>query len=374
MSPFKGSKRIYYFILAFLFLCLIVGCVWKEFSSSQTTTTETIPLVRTQVVKLNSEPTEYKYSGDVRTRYESPLAFQVGGKIISRNVEVGSRVRAGDVLMQLDPRDAQQALANYAAQIASAQSQLKLAEDTLNRTEQLFKQGAVSKAELDNIQNTYNTAAALLKQLNALYTASQNQLEYTSLRADRDGIVTSVTAEVGQVLVAMATAQTVVTLAQDDELEVEINVPENRITDLNTVQQIKASFWALPNILIDGKIREVSPVADPLARTFKVRITLLNPPPEIKLGMTSSIIVVANSATADRTVVMPLSAVYQTGDTPSMWIVNNDTVSLRKIKIDSFESDRVIVSEGLNTGDIVVTAGVHKLHEGQKVRIENASQ
>ncbi|MEN6325254.1 MAG: efflux RND transporter periplasmic adaptor subunit [Syntrophomonas sp.] len=374
MSPFKGSKRIYYFILAFLFLCLIVGCVWKAFSSSQTITTETISLVQTQVVKPNSEPVEYKYSGDVSARYESTLAFQVGGKIISRNVEVGSRVRAGDVLMQLDPRDAQQALANYAAQIASAQSQLKLAEDTLNRTEQLYKQGAASKAELDNIQNTYNTAAALLKQLNALYTASQNQLEYTSLRADRDGVVTSITAETGQVLVAMATAQTVVTLAKDDELEVEINVPENRITDLNNVQQIKASFWALPNISIDGKVREVSPEADPLARTFKVRITLLNPPPEIKLGMTSSITVVANSAIGDRMVTMPLSAVYQTGDTPSMWIVNNDTVSLRKIKIDSFESDRVIVSEGLNTGDIVVTAGVHKLHEGQKVRIENASQ
>ncbi|HWP97312.1 MAG TPA: efflux RND transporter periplasmic adaptor subunit [Syntrophomonadaceae bacterium] len=332
-----------------------------------------IPPVRTQVVRLGDGSQDYKYAGEVRSRYESNLAFQVSGKIINRYVDVGSIVHKGDVLMQIDSRDAQQTVDSYAAQIASVESQLKLAGDTLARCKQLYEAGALSKAELDKSQTAYDTASAQLNQLQAVHNLYENQLEYTSLRADRDGVVTGVFADVGQVVMAMATAQTVVTVAQNQDLEVEINVPENRIKDLNKAKQIKVSFWALPNVSLAGQTREISPMADPVARTFKVRITLLNPPPEIKLGMTSN--VVFNSpGDSSAGAVIPLSAVYQNGDTPSVWIVNGDTVSLRKIKPDSYQNDQVRVSEGLKNGDIIVTAGVHKLHEGQKVLINEGAK
>jgi len=373
MIPFKGNKRTYGLILVFILLGLIAVAGWRVYSSQKTATTVDVPLVRTQVVQTGNGSQSYKYSGEVRSRYESQLAFQVGGRIISRNVDVGSKVRAGDVLMQIDSQDAKQTLETCAAQLTSSESAFKLAEDTLNRIRQLHEQGAASQAQLDQAQNTFDTAGAALRQLKAQYSLYQNQLNYTSLRADRDGVITGIYAEVGQVLVTMASAQPVVTLAQDNDLEVEINVPENRIEDFRKAQKLKISFWALPDVILDGNIREVAPMADSVARTFKVRIALINPPPAIKLGMTSTVTIdgLDNGATV---AIIPLAAVYQTGDTPLVWIVANDTVSLRKIRIGSFDSDRVIVSEGLKTGDTVVTGGVHKLHEGQKVRLENTSQ
>jgi len=373
MIPFKGNKRTYGLILVFILLGLIAVAGWRVLSSQKTAATVDVPLVRTQVVQTGNGSQSYKYSGEVRSRYESQLAFQVGGRIISRNVEVGSKVHAGDVLMQIDPQDARHTLEVCAAQLSSAESASKLADDTLNRTRQLYEQGAVSKTQLDQAQNAFDTADAARRQLKAQCSLYQSQLDYTSLRADRDGVITGIYAEVGQVLVTMASAQPVVTLAQDNDLEVEINVPENRIEDFRKAQKLKISFWALTDVILDGKIREVAPMADNVARTFKVRITLINPPPEVKLGMTST--VSADSLNNGSAVaVIPLAAVYQTGNTPSVWVVANDMVSLRNVEIESFDSDRVIVSEGLKTGDVVVTAGVHKLYEGQKVRLKEASQ
>lgn len=368
----KNKGHTYGIMLLLLVLCLGAGIAIKTYSPPKTVVAD-IPLVQTQVVQLGDGSQSFKYAGEVRSRYESNLAFQVSGKIINRYVDVGSIVHKGDVLMQIDPQDAQQTVDSYAAQIAAVEAQMKFAGDTLARCKQLYENGALSKVEMESSQTAYDTLLAQLNQLKALHKVYQNQLEYTSLRTDRDGVVTGVFADVGQVVLATAAAQTVVTVAQNQDLEVEINVPENRIEDLTKAERIKVSFWALPNVSLDGRTREVSPMADPVARTFKVRITLLNPPPEIKLGMTSNVLF--NSA-GDSSIgaVIPLSAVYQTGDTPSVWIVNEDTVKLRKVKIESYQNDQVRVSEGLSEGDLIVTAGVHKLHEGQKVRLEEGAQ
>lgn len=336
----------------------LVGCSKTE------TAKEEVPLVRSQTITQDTMNPNASYSGEVRGRYETQLAFQVSGKLIKRNVELGSVVTAGDVLMEIDPKDIRQTVNITSAQVASSQSQLSLAEINLERYRKLYEQNAISRAQLDQYENAYQVALAAVNQANAQYAQGANQLGYTSLVADSDGVISNVTAEAGQVVSA---GQAVLTLVKGEEREIEINVPENRIDEMRRASQVSVSFWALPGVNAAGKVREVSPVADKVTRTYKVRISLVNPPAAIKLGMTASVAV--GSAGNQQTVYIPLSAIYQTGDTPQVWIIRDGVVTLRPIKVGTFGDNKVQVLEGLQTGDVIVTAGVQKLREGQKVRL-----
>jgi len=363
-----SKKKLYYGLAAgLLLLCVLAGVVWKR-NSQAAVVAENIPLVCTTVINTGGAIQSYTYSGEVRGRYESQLAFQVNGKIIKRNVELGSVVNAGDMLMQIDPKDLQQTVNIGSAQVYSAESQLRLAENNLNRYRQLYEQNAISRAQYDQYVNVYDAAVAAVRQASAQYVQGANQLDYSVLYADKPGVVSSITAEAGQVVSA---GQTVITLVQDGEREVEISVPENRIEEVRKAQQIKVAFWALPNVTVDGKIREIAPMADKVSRTYKVRVTLVNPPQEIKLGMTATVLTgnTGNQAAA----YIPLAAIYQNGQTPAVWILNGDTVTLRSVKIGAFGDGQVQVLEGLQNGDVIVTAGVHKLREGQKVRTTGGS-
>lgn len=344
------------FILCFSFI--LSGCTKTEPAK------EEIPLVRAQAVNTNAPGQGANYSGEVRGRYETQLAFQVSGKISKRNVELGSIVQPGDVLMEIDAKDIAQTVNISSAQVASAQSQLSLAESNLERYRKLYEQGAVSSMQLDQYQNAYEVAAAAARQASAQYTQGANQLGYSSLVADSAGVIASVNAEAGQVVSA---GQSVITLVKDGEREIEINVPENRIDEMRNAGHIQISFWALPGATAEGKVREISPVADKATRTYKVRISLVNPPPGVNLGMTANVTVAkANSSSATY---IPLSAIYQTGDTPNVWVIQDGIVHLRPIKVGVFGNQQVQVSEGLQDGDMIVTAGVQKLREGQKVRL-----
>ncbi len=266
--------------------------------------------------------------------------------------------------MKIDAKDIQQTVNISSAQVFSAESQLQLAQTNLERYRTLFEQGAISRAQLDQYQNAYEVALAAVQQSAAQYTQGTNQLGYSTLVADSGGIISSINAEAGQVVSA---GQTVLTLVKEGEREVEINVPENRVDELRKAEQIRVNFWALPNIVVEGKVREISPIADKVSRTYKVRISLINPSPDINLGMTANVSV--SQTGGQQATYIPLSAVYQTGDTPNVWVITNDTVMLRPIKVGAFGDNKVQVLEGLQDGDIIVTAGVQKLHEGQKVRI-----
>lgn len=364
------SKKQLYYVLAIMVLgvCIVGGVVWKTQNQTKAVINE-MPLVQAAVVKVADSSQGYTYSGEVRGRYESQLAFQVDGKIIKRNIELGSQVSAGDVLMQIDPKDIQQTVNSTSAQVYSAESQLRLAESNLNRYRQLYEQGAVGRMTYDQYASAYDVAVAALQQASAQNTQGTNKLDYSLLRADKSGIVSNITAEIGQVVSA---GQTVLTIVQDGDREVEINVPENRIEELRKAQQLNVTFWALPELTITGKVREISPMADKVSRTYKVRISLVNPPQEINLGMTAAVTV--NSLDNQKATYIPLSALYQTGDTPNVWVIQNDIVTLRPIKIDVFGDNKIKVLEGLNDGDMIVTAGVHKLQEGQKVRTAGADQ
>ncbi len=348
-----------YAVLAVLILAVaLTGCASKQQGQ------EEAPLVRTQTVKLDHYGQSAGYAGEVRGRYETQLAFQVSGKVMRRSVEVGSRVNAGDALMEIDAKDIQQTANIASAQVYSAESQLNLAESNLARYRTLYEQGAVSRAQLDQYQNAYAVALASVRQASAQYVQGANQVGYSTLVADQDGVISALNVEAGQVVSA---GQIVAVLVQDGEREVEINIPENRVEELRKAGQIRVTFWALPDVAAEGKIREISPIADKVTRTYKVRISLVDPPPGLALGMT------ANVATANGgvqpTVFVPLAAIYQTGDTPGVWVVSDGAVTLRPVKTGAFGDDKIQILEGLQDGDVIVTAGVQKLREGQKVRV-----
>ncbi|MDU4960392.1 MAG: efflux RND transporter periplasmic adaptor subunit [Sporomusaceae bacterium] len=362
------KKKLCFALAAIAGLGLLGGLILKNHNQQQAVVNE-IPVVRTAIINTASSSRNYTYSGEVRGRYESQLAFQVNGKIVRRNVQLGSTVQAGEVLMQIDAKDVLQTVNNYSAQVASAESQLQLAESNLKRYRELLEGGAISHSLYDQYVNAYHVAAAGVRQARAQYEQGANQLDYTLLKADKGGIVSAITAEIGQVVNA---GQVVATVVQDGEREVEISVPENRIEELRNAAKIQISFWALRQTTTDGRIREISPAADPATRTFKVRVTLTTPPPEIKLGMTAAV-AVADNNTVWSAISIPVTAVYQTANaTPGVWIVTSDkTVTLRAIQTGNYGGDNTVqVTSGLRQGERIVVAGVHKLTEGQQVSLD----
>ncbi len=356
-------KRNHYYLAAAIVGVAVVGVFFGRSFFSATVAAEHVPVVRTKQVAQQNSAENYAYSGEVRGRYETQLGFQVGGKILRRNVELGSRVQAGDVLMTIDGKDLQQGVNQYDAQVFSAQAQQELAAANLQRYEQLYKNGAVSKAEYDRYRTSYDTSVASVRQAAAQYNQGANQLDYSVLRADSSGVIASLDAEIGQVV---SQGQKVLTLVRDGEKEVEINVPENRVEELRTAKACKVTFWALKDVTLAGQVREISPIADKVSRTFKVRITLVNPPEQLKYGMTAT--VTLDGGNEAGSVELPLAAIYQNNGTPQVWVVENNQVALRTVKIRAFGNDQVQVIEGLKNGDLVVTAGVHKLWEGQQVK------
>jgi len=363
------SKKNLSYVLAAAALCFAGILFWKA-HSQPAAAVETIPMVRTAVVDAAGGLKSYTYAGEVRGRYESQLAFQVTGKIIKRNVQLGSVVNAGDILLEIDPKDLQQTVNSSSAQVHSAESQLKLTKSNLQRYRQLYAQSAISRAQLDQYENAYEMAQAAVQEASAQYGQSSNQLDYSLLYANKSGVISSISAEVGQVVSA---GQTVLTIVQSGEREVEISVPENRIEELRKAAQFTVSFWALPDLKVNGKVREISPTAAPATRTYQVRISLLNPPPQIKLGMTAAVTLSSASDQNTNLISIPLSAIYQTNDTPGVWVVTDHTAHLRPVQIDGLGNDQVQVT-GLRPGEIIVTAGVHKIREGQKVRLPDGDR
>lgn len=358
----RRNRLICYTVVGILAIALVAGLMLKSYVHIEEA--EAIPLVRSTVVKNIGPEQSYSYSGVVKGRHENHLAFQVGGKVIGRYVDLGSAVKPGEIIMQLDPQDIQKEVDSLEAQVSAAESQYSLAKENLARYEQLYANKAVSQADYDRIKNAADTSEALFRQAQAQYEGSSNKLNYCRLYSDNAGVVASVNAEIGQIVGA---GQTVVTLVQDGEKEIEINIPENRLEEICNARQIKVTFWALPDVVLNGQLREVAPMADSTTRTYKIRVSLLDAPPQLKLGMTASVMVVNQRDKA--AVFLPLAAIYQTGDTPSVWVVNDGVANLRSVKVGAFGDNQVQVIEGLKEGDIVVTAGVHKLKEGQKVRL-----
>ncbi|MCT9071744.1 efflux RND transporter periplasmic adaptor subunit [Cupriavidus gilardii] len=307
----------------------------------------------------------YEFSGDVRPRIESRLGFRVGGKIAARLVDVGATVRRGQPLARLDPTDLNLAEQGSRAQYEAARTDRDLAAADLKRYNDLFAKGFISAAEQNRRQASYEAAAARLRQAEAALREQSNQTGYTVLAADADGVVTAIDAEVGQVVSA---GQSVVRVAQTAEKEVAIGLPEDQVDWLRDIRDVSVRTWAEPERRLPGRVREIAAAADPVTRTYAARITVPNPPADLKFGMTAMVTFVRTGASP--AVRVPLTALLQQQGSNQVWVYDSAAGTVQPVAVTLGQpiGNEVEVSSGLRPGQTIVTAGVHLLKPGQKVR------
>lgn len=348
-------------LAALLLSALVAGC------SKPVEKAEDIRPVRVQVLSAAQVEVLAEFPGDVRARVESKLGFRVGGKIVSRKVNLGDVVKRGQVLMQLDPQDLRLAQAQANAGLAAARSNHALAQAELKRYQDLRDKNFVSQAVLDAKISAYQAAKASLEQATAAYQGQSNQAGYATLVADVAGVVTGVDAEVGQVV---ASGATVVRLAQTGDKEVVIAIPEDKVAGLRDVTDIRVRIWANPKDVIAGKLRELSPIADAATRTYTARIAIPQAPPEVRLGMTAYVTFTAKSPNAMLKV--PLTALWQDKGATAVWVVENGVVRLAPVQVAGPSGDAILLAGGVVPGQAIVTAGVNSLKPGQKVTVLGA--
>jgi RND family efflux transporter MFP subunit len=317
------------------------------------------PLRTVRVMKVDGAAVSgsLTFPGEVRARYESRLGFRLGGKLVERRVDVGTAVKRGQVLARLDAQDA-------SLNAAQAEAARTLAEAEARRYRELREKNFVSQAVLDAKETALKTAAAQA-------AVARNQAGYTTLVADRDGVVTAVEAEAGQVVAA---GQTVLRVAEGNEKEIVIAVPEGDVEKLRGADGFAVTLNSLPGRSWAGRLRELSPSADPATRTFTARIGVAQADESVRLGMSARVEVkVSRGDTALR---LPLSAFFTRNDQANVWVVDpaTQTVALTKVETDGVAGNEMRVKAGLQSGQLVVTAGASLLEPGQKVRLPEGAK
>ncbi|MGD8379742.1 MAG: efflux RND transporter periplasmic adaptor subunit [Gammaproteobacteria bacterium] len=320
--------------------------------------------VVTQTVTRERQSTADHYTGAIHAHHETELSFRTAGKIVERDAKLGDTVKKGDLLARLDVTDARLSLQAADASVRAAEAQWKLAKREYERYKGLQARGVASVSALDARRNDFDVATAKLHEARNQRSLVKNQLAYTQLRADHDGVITGVIGEVGQVVAA---GQPVFRMASSGARELFVDVPESRIDVLRHAQQVQVTLWALPGRAYSGMISEIAADADPVSRTFLVKIALPDAGPEVRLGMSATASV--DGEGDYQAVKLPLTSIYHAGDDPAVWVLNPKTssVELRRIQVGRYVDDGVIVTGGLKTGEVVVTRGVHKLHANEVV-------
>ncbi|MFK8249875.1 efflux RND transporter periplasmic adaptor subunit [Ancylobacter terrae] len=304
-------------------------------------------------------------TGDIQAKDDVSLAFRVSGRMIERSVNVGDTVTAGQVVARLDPQNAQNALRSARAALAAAESQLVTAENTFDRQDRLLGNGFTTRANHDAARSGLQAAQSAVDDAEANLKIATDNLSYTELVADAPGVVTARGAEPGEVVQA---GQTIVQLAREGGRDAVFDVPAAILRAAPSDPIVTVVLTDNASVTATGRVREVAPQADPVTRTFRVRVGLDNPPAAMRLGSTVNGQIRLEN---DPVIEVPASALTAFNDKPAVWVVDpaNNTVALRNIEVARFGAASVAVASGLDTGELVVTAGVQALHPGQKVRL-----
>jgi len=326
--------------------------------------TEDVRPVRAVQAVLEGSDIATEFSGEVRPRIESRLGFRVPGKIVARKVDVGTTVKRGQVLMQLDPQDLLLGQAQAKAGLSAAESNRDLAKAELKRYQELRDKSFVAQAVLDAKETAFKAAQASYDQAKAGLSNQTNQASYASLVADVDGVVTGIDAEVGQVVAA---GTPVVRVAKMGELDVVVGIPEDKINGIRRMSDVKVRMWANQGQIIAAKLRELSPIADPVTRTFTAKVALSPEAKDVRLGMTAMVSFGMKNPQA--MIRLPLTALLQDKNAHSVWVVDAGMVKLVPVALGGTAGEDVLIASGLNAGQMVVTAGVNLLKSGQKVKI-----
>lgn len=327
---------------------------------------EPIRAVKLMTVGVGNIQSSLEFSADVRARVESRLGFRVGGKVVRRAVDLGQTVKAGQVIAQLDAQDYKLAADAARAQVAAAQTNRDLAAADFKRFKELRDQNFISGAELERRDATLKAAQAQLEQAQAQLNSQGNQAGYTTLVADVSGVVTAVNAEVGQVVAA---GTPVVQIAQDGPRDVVFAVPEDKVALIKQGSKVDVRVWA-SKTQVEGTVREVAASADPVTRTFTVKVAL-DAKDALPLGTTVSVLPKALDRGAVQVIKLPTSALLKSGDGSRVWLLDSSTMTVKAqpVVVATADGNDAVITQGLAPGMQVVVAGVHVLSPGQKVSI-----
>ena len=309
-------------------------------------------------------------TGRLQAQAEVNESFRIDGRLIERTVDVGDRVKPGQVLARLDQLNEESGLQSARAQLGAAQAQGLEARTSFIRMRDLLAEHAVSRASYEQAEAMQKITQSQIDSAQALVDIAQNRLSYTSLISDAAGVVTARGPEPGEVVAA---GRMIVQVAREGAVDAVFDVPAAIKDIAPTNPDIVVALGGDPKVTAVGKVREVSPRADPITGTFTVRVRLINPPPAMRLGSTVTGRMKLNSVPA---VDIPASALIRPGGQPAVWLVDTktSTVSIHNVQLQAFDAERVQVSQGLAPGDVIVTAGVQALRPGQKVRWVEATK
>ena len=346
-------------------LLVLVGC-----KSEQAAAPPEIRPVRVVTVEERTGGDVVSLTGTVQAQTEVNLSFRNAGRMIERYVNVGDAVRAGDVVARLDRADDENAWRAARAQLVAAQARLVEMRNDYNRQRELLAAGFAPRARYDQANQALQSAQSAVDSANAQLEIAANRLSYADLIADAPGVVTARGAEVGEVVQA---GRMILQVARAEGRDAVFDVPAALKDAAPADPLIEVQLTMDPNVRADGRVREVSPRADPQTGTFQVRVGLASTPPAMRLGATVTGRLELGGGASIR---VPASALTRIDNNPAVWVVDpaNSTVSLRPVEVQSFDPAYVRIARGVVPGDVVVTAGVQALRPGQRVRLLGAAR
>jgi RND family efflux transporter MFP subunit len=314
-------------------------------------------------VEASKLANDIQLSGEIQAENNVALAFRIGGRVVERPVNVGDRISTGQLVARLDPQTEQNALTAAKATLSAARGGVSTTRSAFDRQEQLMAQGFTTRPRFDQALQARNTAESSLEDAEAQVELARDRLGFTELRSSTAGVVTARSAEPGEVV---QPGQAIVRLARDDGRDAVFNVPARFLERQDEDPVIRVALADDRSVVAVGRVREIAAQADPVTRTFQVRVSLQNPPEAMRLGST---VIGTIELLSPAVIAVPASALTRAGQSPALWIVDpaTSTVSLRTVDILRFDSDRAIISHGLDPDDVVVTGGVQALHPGQRV-------
>jgi RND family efflux transporter MFP subunit len=307
---------------------------------------------------------ELRLPAEVQPRFVTAMSFRVAGQLVERRVHLGDTVRKGQVVARLDPADAEHNAASAAADLASARQHLDAAEKQLRRDTEQARQNLISAQQLEQSQDAHAAALAQLKAAQARAAVAGNQRDYTSLVAEHDGVISAEQANTGDVL---SSGQPVFSLAWSGAADVVVDVAESQVGRIRPGAPVSVALAALPGRNLAGRVREIGPAADAQSRTYRVKVTLEQQDPALRLGMSGEASIVQGGAAP--VTVLPATALFHQGDKPAVWIVRGDgRLELRPVTVAAYGERSISLAQGVAAGEQVVVQGVHTLTAGEKVK------
>jgi RND family efflux transporter MFP subunit len=325
--------------------------------------------VRTVTVEKGVVGDAVQLTGDIRAENEVNLAFRIGGRIIERKGGVGDKVEPDQVLAKLDPQDELNALRSAQAALNAARGQEVEAQNNFDRQNHLMERGFTTRAIFDSAKQALQTAQARVDDATAQLDIAQDRVGFTQLKANVEGTITARSAEAGEVV---QPGQPIFTVARQDGRDAVFDVPAQVLRGAPPDSIVTIALADDPSVTAKARVRTVDPQADPVTRTFRVRLSLIDHPEAMRLGATVAGRLQLEGGAG---ISIPASALTSTDRQPAVWVVDPQslTVALRNVEVERFDPATAVISQGLAPGDVVVTAGVQALHPGQKVRLLGAA-